>query len=257
MRILLTNDDGYDSCALIPTIEALEKVGTVDVVVPEKQQSWTSKSNLRRKRDLKLQKKKIQGKLITILDAMPADCANFGIYKDDNLPDLVVSGANIGMNIGLGMFFSSGTIGAALEGLLAGIPSIAISCPFQKGKKPVENEFAISLKSLPKLIEVFTKERLENLCMMSLNLPLGEDNQLFSAVSIDNFHFGALLEIDSNGYVQPKHYYDLPSPHGKNEGTDIWAKINGLSSVIGLNSMAQFIDKAIMHDWLMTNGLTK
>jgi 5'-nucleotidase len=58
----------------------------------------------------------------------PADCTNLGVHSlFDTPPELVVSGVNIGLNVGLGFFLSSGTVGAAMEGWIAGIPAIALS----------------------------------------------------------------------------------------------------------------------------------
>ncbi|MHA2248804.1 MAG: 5'/3'-nucleotidase SurE [Candidatus Kariarchaeaceae archaeon] len=257
MKILLTNDDGYDSCALLPTIEILETISMVDVVVPEQQQSWTSKANIRRQDKIPLRTREVGGRTIQTLDALPADCANYGLYQYDELPDLLVSGANLGMNIGLGMYLSSGTIGAALEGLLAGVPSIAISCPYKKGEEMVSSAFVKSLKHLPTLIKAFYDKEETKLAMLSLNLTLGKENPYFYAVDMEKYHFGGLFKKGEEGFVEPKHYYELPSPTGENEGTDSWAKVNELNSVVGLDAMAQLIEKSYVNGWLQKNNLTK
>ncbi len=257
MRILLTNDDGFDSCALIPTIDALEKVGKVDVVVPDKQQSWTSKANIRRDDSISLYKREVEGREITTLDALPADCANYGIYREKTPPDLLVSGANLGMNVGIAMFLSSGTIGAALEGLLAGIPSIAISCPYDRGSDLTSEKFATSLKSIPKLVKAFTSNKFDDLIMLSLNLPLGVDNSSFHAVSLDDFHFGSLFKDKDETTIEPRHYYELPTPSGETTGTDSWAKRIKVNSIIGLNRMAQIIDPSRIQTWLINNHLVE
>ena len=126
-QVLVTNDDGADSPILVPLLRELSEWAELCVVVPVAECSWTSKS-MSRFEPLVLAEIECGGFPVQTLTGKPADCANIGIH---NLcpakPALVISGINMGVNCGLAFTLSSGTIGAAVEGFLAGVPSAAFS----------------------------------------------------------------------------------------------------------------------------------
>lgn len=125
--ILVTNDDGVDSPALLPLIHALSPLGAIRVAVPATERSWIGKA-ISRWDELAVTKLVRDGIEILAVDGYPADCTNLAVHSlFGGPPELVVSGVNIGLNIGLGFFLSSGTIGAAMEGWIAGVPAIALS----------------------------------------------------------------------------------------------------------------------------------
>jgi 5'-nucleotidase len=125
--ILLTNDDGVDSPALLPLARELTALGRVRVVVPDTERSWIGKA-ISRWDELRVARIEREGIEIQAVGGYPADCTNLGVHSlFDGPPELVVSGVNIGLNTGLGFFLSSGTVGAAMEGWIAGIPAIALS----------------------------------------------------------------------------------------------------------------------------------
>ena len=126
-QVLVTNDDGADSPLLVPLLRALAELAELCVVVPAAECSWTSKSMSRFER-LVLAEIECGGFPIQTLTGKPADCAHIGIHNlCSPKPALVVSGINIGTNSGLAFTLGSGTIGAAVEGFLAGVPSVAFS----------------------------------------------------------------------------------------------------------------------------------
>ncbi|MFT5222972.1 MAG: 5'-nucleotidase [Glaciecola sp.] len=124
--ILLTNDDGIDSPALIPFARALGLLGEVRVCVPDSERSWVGKS-ITRFADLTV--RRVDAEVETwACSGTPADSAQVGMHTiADEPPALVVSGINVGSNVGTAFLLSSGTVGAALEGWIAGIPSVAVS----------------------------------------------------------------------------------------------------------------------------------
>jgi 5'-nucleotidase len=125
--ILVTNDDGVDSPALLPLVHQLRNLGEVRVAVPSTERSWIGKA-ISRWDELGVATVVRDGIEILTVDGFPADCTNLAVHSLFGArPELVVSGVNIGLNIGLGFFLSSGTIGAAMEGWIAGIPAIALS----------------------------------------------------------------------------------------------------------------------------------
>lgn len=126
--ILLTNDDGIDSPALAPFAAALGALGEVRVCVPDAERSWVGKS-ITRFEDISVARREDHGGAETwACSGTPADTAQVGIHTIwPEPPSLVVSGINVGSNAGTAFLLSSGTVGAALEGWIAGIPSIAVS----------------------------------------------------------------------------------------------------------------------------------
>jgi 5'-nucleotidase len=127
MFILLTNDDGANSPALLPFARALGALGRVEVVVPDRERSWIGKA-ITRHEEVRVEAVPRDGIVVHAVSGYPADCTQLGVHAlFDAVPDLVVSGINIGYNHGAAFLLSSGTIGAAVEGWVSGIPSIAAS----------------------------------------------------------------------------------------------------------------------------------
>ena len=125
--LLITNDDGIDSPFLKPMVEQLSALGAVRVAVPAGEQSWKSKAITRHGR-LTVQAREELGVPTFAVQGTPADCVNLGLHHlFDGRPDWVISGINIGHNVGAGLVINSGTVGAALEGALCGAPAVAFS----------------------------------------------------------------------------------------------------------------------------------
>lgn len=125
--ILITNDDGIDSPTLVPLARALQRLGTVRVVVPSTERSWIGKA-ISRFDVVQAQATEREGVPMYAVSGTPADCVSLGVhtlYPDP--PDLVVSGINLGLNFGLAFILSSGTVGGALEAWIAGVPGVAFS----------------------------------------------------------------------------------------------------------------------------------
>ena len=128
--ILITNDDSVDSPLLAILINTLKHQNDLLVVAPAEEQSWKGKSMTRRGH---LEKKQIfiGDTSCWAVNGTPADCANIGVHNiAKKKPDFVISGINIGKNIGVGFSLASGTIGACIEANIAGLPAIAFSQEF-------------------------------------------------------------------------------------------------------------------------------
>jgi 5'-nucleotidase len=123
MRILIANDDGYLAPGLAALVKACEGLGDLDVVAPEQNASGTSNS-LTLGRPLSVHKA-VNGFLY--INGTPSDCVHLALTGVlPNRPDLVVSGINNGANMGDDILYS-GTVAAAMEGFLFGVPAIAFS----------------------------------------------------------------------------------------------------------------------------------
>src|SRR5437879_4557396 len=126
-HILITNDDGIESDALGPLADALWAVGNVDIIVPERNWSGASHS-ITLYRPLRVKATQLRsGQPAYMSDGSPTDCVRLAVLGFlPHKPDLVVSGINRGSNMGDDITYS-GTVAAAMEGLLSNVPSIAIS----------------------------------------------------------------------------------------------------------------------------------
>lgn len=123
MRILLSNDDGYFAPGLAALAEALSPLAEITVVAPERDKSGASNS-LTLDRPLSLRK---APNGFFFLNGTPTDCVHMAVTGVlDFVPDMVVSGINHGANMGDDTIYS-GTVAAATEGFLLGIPAIAVS----------------------------------------------------------------------------------------------------------------------------------
>lgn len=129
-RILVTNDDGFASEGLQVLAETLEGVGEVWIVGPTGEQSAVSHA-LTLDRPLRMVR---LGERRFTVDGTPTDCVSVAISHllRDHPPDLVVSGINFGPNMGADVHYS-GTVSAAFEGVILGIPAIAISQELGEG----------------------------------------------------------------------------------------------------------------------------
>ena len=127
MRILLTNDDGIEAPGLVPFARALQTIGDLEVVVPDRERSWVAKATTRFDR-VTVTRREVHGLQVHACSGFPADCAQLGINAlFDDPPDIVVSGINVGYNHGAAFLQSSGTAGAALEASISGVAAIALS----------------------------------------------------------------------------------------------------------------------------------
>ena len=124
--ILLTNDDGVDSPALMPFRAALERLGEVRTVVPDGERSWIGKA-LTRFDPIEVAEVDRAGTTVVTVTGTPADAVQVGAAYFDTPPDLVLAGINLGYNHGAGYIISSGTVGAAFEGWELGIPAVGFS----------------------------------------------------------------------------------------------------------------------------------
>lgn len=155
LRILISNDDGIDHPGLRELVKAMSKVGDVVVAAPPENRSGASHSSSIFQGPMALEERTIEGAVEAwAVDGTPSDCVAFGIqYLGFEQPfDLVVSGINGGSNVGLVAHYS-GTVGAAMEGALRGIPSFAVSMQRGNSKNQYKLAAAFAADFARKMIE--------------------------------------------------------------------------------------------------------
>lgn len=166
IRILVTNDDGIDSIGLTSLVEKLADHAEVYVAAPAGQQSAKSQS-ITFLREVHAEQREVGGAARAwAVDGTPADCVKWALRKLEKegiVPDFLFSGINLGMNLGLAAYYS-GTIGAAREGALNGIRSIALSVGDHSAR-----HFDYVLGKLPHFMELSMK--LSPSTILSVNSP--------------------------------------------------------------------------------------
>ncbi len=162
-HILLTNDDGYQAEGLRALATALEGFATVSIVAPSREQSGTAQS-------LTLRQPIVCNKIAErewAIDGTPADCVIVALHKLlPEKPDMVISGINHGANLGENVYYS-GTVGAAREGALHHIPSLAISLCSKKTEAKFENPARVARATA----EMILKEGLQDQVLLNVNVP--------------------------------------------------------------------------------------
>ena len=171
-RILVTNDDGFDSKGLHALIDALHSLAEVIVVAPTTEKSASGHSLTLTK---PLRFVEIEKNFYKLDDGTPSDCVFLALAKlfKDNKPDLVISGINIGSNMGEDITYS-GTVAAAMEAVLQGIPAIAVSQVYAEAGKSIDKlGFALAQHSVQHLVKkVLEKEfPLEPRRLLNVNIP--------------------------------------------------------------------------------------
>ena len=162
MRILISNDDGYFAPGLAILATHLSKIADVVVVAPERDRSGASNS-LTLDRPLKLRR---AANGFYYVNGTPTDCVHLAVTGMlDHQPDMVVSGINAGANMGDDTIYS-GTVAAATEGYLLGIPAIALSLV---GKELQHYETAARVAM--ELVQRFSRQTHRLPWLLNVNVP--------------------------------------------------------------------------------------
>lgn len=173
MHILVTNDDGIASPALAQLRRHLEPYGRVTVIAPDRNQSATSQS-LTLHRPLRIHP---LGEDTYSVDGTPTDCVLVAFHGHlVDRPDFVVSGINHGPNMGEDVFYS-GTVAAAREGAMRGMPALAVSA---HARTPADYEKTADLgrRFAEKLLEM---PRGKSALLLNVNVPLKWNGEVRAA----------------------------------------------------------------------------
>lgn len=252
--ILLSNDDGHASPGIRILRDALATFADVVLVAPETEQSATSHSlSLHRP----LRARRVEDGIFAI-DGTPADCVYVALHADTRFlprwPDLVCSGVNRGLNLGQDAFYS-GTVAAAREGALRGIPAIASSAHVKADLEAVAKLTARLARALyeetggaPKA-DAFSRKT-KRPPLLNLNVPPEWNGE------VRRTRLGARLYeevIDFRRDPRGREYFWLGGPgvrHERDDGTDTDAYDDGAASITPL-----VLDLSKLDDAGITSGL--
>jgi 5'-nucleotidase len=245
MRILLSNDDGYFAPGLACLAEHLARIAEVTVVAPERDRSGASNS-LTLDRPLNLRR---AANGFYYVNGTPTDCVHLAVTGMlEQQPDMVVSGINAGANMGDDTIYS-GTVAAATEGFLLGIPSLAISL---EGKEFVNYETAARVAV--ELVQRFVTQKHSQPWLLNVNVPdvphdqlqgiavtrLGKRHKAEPVVKASNPHGEAVYWVGAAGKAQDA-----------GEGTDFQAVAQQRVSLTPLQiDLTQYSQLDAVRGWL-------
>jgi len=227
--ILLTNDDGYEAKGLRIAREHLSRIGQVVVVAPDKERSATSHS-LTVHRPLRQHRVE---KNLYIVDGTPTDCVMVAVHAIlKRKPNVLVSGINHGPNVGDDVTYS-GTIAAAMEGTLLGIPSIAVS-----QANWMKSDFKLAAKFTARIVPLVIENGLPPETLLNINVPSSARAQIdnYSLTRLGKRVFNDVIheKLDPRGR---KYFWIGGSPQilSQGKGTDLGALRKGLISITPLH----------------------
>ncbi len=166
MRILLTNDDGIYAAGIAAINKTLREIGEVVVVAPEAERSGVGHS-ITWAHPLRLRKAYVENEFFGYaVSGSPADCVKMAAMEImQERPELVVSGMNLGVNVGIHVLYS-GTVAASIEGSILGIPSVAVSIDVS-GYTDLEYAAIVARDIIKQVI----KNKLPRCTLMNINIP--------------------------------------------------------------------------------------
>lgn len=251
--ILLSNDDGVGAPGIQSLREVLAEIGRVVVVAPDREQSANSHSiTLHRP----LRHRTLEEDLHSV-DGTPADCIYVALYRERFLPrwpDLVVSGINHGYNLGTDTFYS-GTVAAAREGALRGIPAVAFSMA-PKGSLALAAPAAMRLCA--KILDTPGREQGDKGTLLNVNFPAHEAYAGIRPTVLGRriYHDEVTVRSDPRG----KEYFWIGGPgahHEPMDGSDTEAVDAGFVSVTPLILEATDPDDLGLAAWVAGVGLAR
>lgn len=240
MQILVTNDDGIDSPGLLALKRALDDVGDVMVIAPTSNRSAIGRGITIRD-PLHVDERTLpDGTVGYAVDGTPVDCVRFASVGlvDGRTPDLVVSGINQGYNLGDDVTYS-GTVAAAFEGVLLGVPAIAVSQGALDGSHwhtgGSRYEFDFAARFAAQVARLMHGDALPPRSLVSVNIPGRPADQILGARVARlgrRIYYDALQLVDSDEGTERRYiiYGDDPSHHPE-DGTDFAAVEAGYISV--------------------------
>ena len=245
MRILISNDDGYFAPGLSCLAEHLAKIADVVVVAPERDRSGASNS-LTLDRPLKLCR---AANGFYYVNGTPTDCVHLAVTGMlDQQPDMVVSGINAGANMGDDTIYS-GTVAAATEGFLLGIPAMAVSLA---SKKFAHYETAARVAT--DLVQRFARQTHSHPWLLNVNVPDVPHDQLqgISVTRLGKRHKAEPVMKASNPQGETVYWVGAAGKaQDAGEGTDFYALAQQQVSVTPLQiDLTQYGQLDAVRNWL-------
>ena len=174
MNILVSNDDGIFAPGLAALVRAVSDLGHVTVVAPDSPQSAAAHS-ITLRRALTVRRVEVGGDEPfegMAVDGRPADCVRLAVrYLLPVRPDLVLSGINAGANVGVNVFYS-GTVAAAAEGAMCGVPAVAFSLALADFSPDAEGDYPAAARHCRAVLDALRADGFEPGELVNVNIPV-------------------------------------------------------------------------------------
>lgn len=210
MRILVCNDDGIYSPGIAALAEVAAAFGTVQIVAPNVEQSSMGHA-ITHGRPLSYRRTPIAGFTAYRVNGTPADCVALGTHHWEKV-DIVLSGCNLGLNIGNGIWHS-GTLAAAKQAALLGLRGVAFSAP-----AGIE-DFAALKPWMHRVLQVLLPAH--ELPLVNVNLPREPRGMIWTRVSVR--HYDGVIVPTADPLGRELYWFSVTPIEGAEEGTDRWA----------------------------------
>ncbi len=207
--ILLVNDDGIHSTGLLALKRKLDELGRVVVVTPKEEISGIGKA-ITSAEHVRIEEVRLgDGSKAYATSGTPADSFLLGMYKIlKRPPDLVVSGINLGPNLGIDDFLNSGTLGAAIEAAIHGVPAVAVSYCKQEIVDRTVDKAGISVQELEmtarvaqKVVKLVLDEGMpEGVDILSVNVPEKADSKKVKVTTLSYVGYRDIYSQEEEGY---------------------------------------------------------
>lgn len=230
-RILVTNDDGVQAPGILALVQAMQQLGEVAVAAPATNQSASGHKKTLFQDIPIAQTTLADGTPALSVSGSPADCialAALGVGLEGFWPPrIVVSGINRGANMGQDVTYS-GTVTAALEATLHGVPAVAVS--LDKRDADAVEDYATAAKLAVEVVKIALTKNLPPFTILNLNVPEGDHVKGIRVVRQGVRIYNDELDVSPDGAVCR---IVGPAPTGilDDEGTDLWAVANGYASL--------------------------
>ncbi|MEY6430889.1 5'/3'-nucleotidase SurE [Thioalkalicoccus limnaeus] len=245
MRILVSNDDGYQSPGLAALADALAPLGDIVVVAPERDRSGASHSLTL---DVPLRAVRAANGFIRV-DGTPTDCVHLAITGLlDQEPDLVVAGINHGPNLGDDVIYS-GTVAAATEGRFLGLPAMAVSMDAFDPR-----HLATGARVAAELVARLRHTRLQTDVILNVNVPDRPYDQIrgFAATRLGHRHRAEPVTMAHDPRGRPIYWVGPAGPEqDAGPGTDFHAVRHGFVSITPLQvDLTRHSSIGVLEEWL-------
>ncbi len=246
MHILLSNDDGYFSPGLAALYEALLPLAKITVVAPERDKSGASNS-LTLDRPMSLRR---AANGFYFLNGTPTDCVHMAVTGMlDFVPDMVVTGINHGSNMGDDTIYS-GTVAAATEGYLLGIPSIAVSMVARDSKY-----FTTAAWVAAELVKRHQANPIATPTLLNVNVPNIDQNEIqgFEVTRLGKRHKAEPAVKSTNPRGEVMYWIGAAGAAADaGPGTDFYATENNRVSITPLQvDLTNYQQMKSIADWML------
>jgi 5'/3'-nucleotidase len=213
MRILISNDDGIYSPGILALAKAAARFGDVRIVAPDVEQSSMSHA-ITSSRPLRFKRTHIAGFDAYSVNGTPADCVALGTHRWGHV-DLVLSGINLGLNLGNALWHS-GTLAAAKQAALLGARGIAFSTNVSDNHEP---DFSALEPHIAKVLDLLMPNKTLNL--LNVNLPSKPRGIRWTRQSVR--HYDGKVVPDTDPMGRSIFWFTITPLEGAAKGTDRWA----------------------------------